>query len=265
MSDDQDQQSLLYEQYKDASNLNKRFEIIQRLQRSQADGYRWIFDHFDLTSPGPVLELGCGTGLLWLQNSERIPSAWDITLSDFSAGMLQETQQALSTSPHHFTFRVIDAHALPFADASFDLIIANNMLYHLTDLSTALTEIRRVLKPGGYLYATAPGGTAMTALERLGQQADVSLATDGQRFSLANGATSLLPYFARVELQLVDEPIIFTEADQLIAMLQSLTPATVSATAQFQQIRDQLAREQAEQGALNYQMDYGCFTASGKK
>jgi len=51
---------------------------------------QWVFDQFNLAAKSRILEVGCGPGLLWLQNVARIPEGWDITLSDFSPGMLDE-------------------------------------------------------------------------------------------------------------------------------------------------------------------------------
>lgn len=49
-----------------------------------------------------------------------------------------------------------DAHALPYADASFDLVLACDVLEHLVDDRRAVSEIRRVLRPGGTLLCTVP-------------------------------------------------------------------------------------------------------------
>ena len=53
--------------------------------------------------------------------------------------------------------RVADAEDLPFADASYDLVAAMWMLYHVPDLDRALAEVRRVLRPGGHLLAVTNG------------------------------------------------------------------------------------------------------------
>lgn len=50
----------------------------------------------------------------------------------------------------------LDAEALPFGDAEFDLVIANHLLEHVSDPAQALSEFHRVLKPGGVLVAQTP-------------------------------------------------------------------------------------------------------------
>jgi ubiquinone/menaquinone biosynthesis C-methylase UbiE len=111
-----------------------------------------------------VLEVGCGTGNQWTNNLDRIPRGWRFMLTDFSAGMLAEAQENLSGKLHHVEFKIADAQDLPFPDASFDAIVANHMLYHVPDRPKAFAEFRRVLKPGGKLYAATNGKHHMTGL-----------------------------------------------------------------------------------------------------
>src|SRR5437868_570166 len=59
--------------------------------------------------------------------------ACQITLSDFSPGMLQEARQNLAGSPQSFSFQVIDAQSIPLDAGSCDCVIANHMLYHVPD------------------------------------------------------------------------------------------------------------------------------------
>jgi ubiquinone/menaquinone biosynthesis C-methylase UbiE len=78
-----------------------------------------------------VLEVGCGSGQLWLVNHHRLPAGWHVILSDLSTGMLATAHRQLSPYGHDLRFVVHDAQALPFAAHSFDAIIANHMLYHV--------------------------------------------------------------------------------------------------------------------------------------
>src|SRR4030042_5807066 len=79
----QDQEYLESEQYKDASNLNARIQLHQRFSTNPHGWFCWIFDQFDLPSKPNILEIGCGPGILWLDNRDRIPAGWSIRLSDF--------------------------------------------------------------------------------------------------------------------------------------------------------------------------------------
>jgi SAM-dependent methyltransferase len=68
--------------------------------------HAWVFTHLHLPPTCHVLEVGCGTGQLWLENHQGIPAGWDVTLSDLSAGILATAQHQLSPYGHAFRFVV---------------------------------------------------------------------------------------------------------------------------------------------------------------
>ncbi len=138
-----DQKHLLQHQYQNASNLNARISLHARFSLNSYGWHPWVFDQFQLPPNARILELGCGSGALWLRNLERIPAGWDITLSDFSTGMVEDARHKLEGSTHPFTFQQMDAQSIPLPDASVDAVIANHMLYHVPDRNKAFSEIRR--------------------------------------------------------------------------------------------------------------------------
>jgi ubiquinone/menaquinone biosynthesis C-methylase UbiE len=108
-----DQSYLKSQQYKTSFNLDARIHLHERFSVNKYDWPKWVFDHFILPSNSCLLEVGCGTGYLWLQNIDRIPHSWEITLSDFSPGMLRETQFNLQPINDIFYFAMADAQNLP--------------------------------------------------------------------------------------------------------------------------------------------------------
>lgn len=115
------------EQYRDNRNLDARIALHERYSTAPRYFHLWVFDHFDLREDARLLELGCGTGALWQKNRARIPSSWQLTLSDFSFGMLQA---ARSTDVPAQLIQ-LDAQTIPFRDNSFDAVVADHMLYHI--------------------------------------------------------------------------------------------------------------------------------------
>lgn len=220
----QDPNILLTQQYHDASRLTARATLHARFSTNPTRWFSWLFDRFLTPASSAVLELGCGPGWLWLSNRERIPTDWDITLTDFSEGMLAEARQNMAHVPHAFTFAVADVQAIPYPDDSFDMVIANHMLYHAPDIPAALAEIRRVLKPGGRFYASTLAGDYMRELEQLLPHRRPPHLS----FNLDNGAELLAAQFGNVTLHRFDNTLVVTEAEPLIAYIVSMTPQSAT-------------------------------------
>lgn len=166
-----DRRYLRENQYRDASNLTARGGLHERFSTNGYGWHRWVFDRLELPADGWVLELGCGPGWLWRENSSRVPATWTVMLSDFSQGMVREAERNLAAvglgQRARLSFAVADAGAIPFGAASFDAVVANHMLYHLPDLAGALSEVRRVLRPGGRFYAATNGRAHLQELDEL--------------------------------------------------------------------------------------------------
>ncbi len=112
-----------------------------------------------------ILDLGCGTGIVARTLRDRLGGAARITGVDASAEMIGA---ARSVAPD-LDWRVGNAMELPFADASFELVISQQMLQFVTDRAAAVREIRRVLAPGGrVVLATWRNRTESPLFERLG-------------------------------------------------------------------------------------------------
>ena len=109
-----DQTYLLNDQYKDASNFTARFQLHERFSVNPQGWFPWVLDRVRLPAEARVLEVGCGPGWLWERNLERIPKGWDVTLTDFSPGMLEEAKHNLPDGDRRFRFEVADAQAITF-------------------------------------------------------------------------------------------------------------------------------------------------------
>ena len=94
-----------------------------------------------------VLECACGTGLL---SAVIAPKCRQLTATDFSVKMLKRAEKNCS-SFRNITYAQADITALPFADASFDKVVAANVIHLLDNPMTALRELNRVCKDGGTL------------------------------------------------------------------------------------------------------------------
>jgi SAM-dependent methyltransferase len=110
----------------------------------------WVLNRIAWRGDEQVLDVGTGSGLYFEAIQSRIPNGRLIG-ADLSFGMVQRAaQQPLAAQVGLINS---DVQALPFANHSFDVVLANHMLFHVPDINQALTELRRVLKPEGILIA----------------------------------------------------------------------------------------------------------------
>lgn len=100
-----------------------------------------------------VLDIGCGDAGVLIAFAERGSRCAGIELDEKSLerGRLRAEEHGVSVD-----LRGGVAEALPWGDGSFDLVILDNVLEHVTDQRKTLAEIHRVLRPGGLLYQVTP-------------------------------------------------------------------------------------------------------------
>lgn len=264
MSKLDDQQYLLNQQYQNASNLNARVALHARFSTNLVGWHGWVFDQFEFPDRCRVLELGCGPATLWQHNLQQLRSGWEITLSDFSSGMLAEARRTLGEHQKYFRFEQIDAQAIRFGDGRFDAVIANHMLYHVPDRPKAYAEIRRVLKPQGVFYAATNGPGHMRELRELLLRFDPALQLwDGKPedwFNMENGKAELAEWFADVRLLRYPDGLAVTEAEPLIAYVVTTLPAPLSAARRAELTRF-VEQEIARDGAIRITKESGLFVA----
>jgi ubiquinone/menaquinone biosynthesis C-methylase UbiE len=97
-----------------------------------------------------VLDVGTGAGFLALLFAEM---GHEVTGVDLSAGMLEKAKHNAEHMGLEVDFFYGDAENLPFEDSSFDLVVNKFLLWTLPQPSHAVREWRRVLKPGGRIFA----------------------------------------------------------------------------------------------------------------
>ena len=146
-----------------------------------------------------MLEVGCGEGEL----AERLAAiVLDVVAIDQSPRMVELTRA------RGVDARVADVQELPFPDDSFDAVLAAWMLYHVADLDRGLSEIGRVLRPGGRLVATTNAADHLGELLALGGMERWDLT-----FRAENAAEILGRHFANVERRDAYGTVTFRDID----------------------------------------------------
>lgn len=120
--------------------------------RWTADLRRYLFEHAGLAPGQRLLEAGCGSGAVLSSLADPdYPAGIQLHGLDLDAGFLR---LALRHAPSAALAQG-DAHALPYAGASFDLACCHFLLLWVSDPAQVLSEMRRVVRPGGWLLALA--------------------------------------------------------------------------------------------------------------
>jgi len=140
-------------QYKNHQNLTKRINLWSYGSNPESL-QKWIFSKIQLQENERVLELGCGTGQLWLENYTDVPSTCPIVLSDFSEKMVYKAKKNLISLNLPIHFEIINAEEIPYGNETFDVVLGCHMLYHVPNIEKTLTEINRVLKLSGRFIST---------------------------------------------------------------------------------------------------------------
>lgn len=143
-----------------------------------------------------VLECACGTGAI---TQEVAPHCQQIIATDFSDGMLRQAQKKCA-SFHNATFCKADIMHLEYSEATFDKVIAGNVIHLLDSPQAAINELIRVCKPGGkviiptYVNISKNGRPSLAArfLEMLGLDFKRQFDYDSYRqFFMNKGYTSI--------------------------------------------------------------------------
>jgi ubiquinone/menaquinone biosynthesis C-methylase UbiE len=123
------------------------------------NGYGRSLDQYFANHPLPlsrgakILDAGCGTGLLTLALLRALHFPVNITALDLSATSISAARKAVIDSPgrtRDVTFAEGNLLSLPFADNSLDLVVTSGALEYVP-LSEGMTELSRVIAPGGHL------------------------------------------------------------------------------------------------------------------
>lgn len=210
---------LITEQYKDSSNFVARIELNRKFSTNPQPLTRWLFDQMDFHRSSRVLELGCGNAILWRTNKDKIGADEKIVLTDFSEGMLDDAKKLLGSLRDRFEYKVMDAENIGFPENSFDIVIANLMLYHVPNRKEAFNQITKVLTDNGSFYASTFGRNNMKELNELVQEFYPqlnSLETLSNRFGLENGKSQLENYFEQVKITEYSDHLEITDAQPVI-------------------------------------------------
>ena len=258
--------------YASDRNLRIKEETQARYLVPQVDLASWALSTLDWTGVEAVLDIGAGRGSHYERLRRDKPELRYFAL-DLSPQMLRchpGASQRLACA---------DAMRLPYADASFDVVMANDMLYLLADLDSGLQEIKRVLKPAGRLLAATEGLFNLPELQVLLRRAIALLSSKGSKvetpappigaFALENAARILERHFFAVVRHDMPAALHFPDVEPALDYVDSLRglreyglPADVHWDDLMLILRQQLTQLSKLMGELELTVVYGAMIAS---
>lgn len=220
---DHDHTERIRRHYATDAHLRLRQEIHDKYSIPNRSFAEWALSCLPLQGTERILDVGCGTGLYYYKLMARWPTCQYVGL-DLLTGMLDKNPAVHRVQG--------DAIYLPFPNASFDVVMANHMLFHVSDIDQAIQEMRRVMKPQGLLMTATNSTQTMPELQVLMRRAIVMLSrgTSSQvrapsqpsdAFALENGTRYLSRYFFGVVRHDFPSALVFPQAEPAMEYLES--------------------------------------------
>jgi SAM-dependent methyltransferase len=250
-------------QYASSKSLDTRINFHNMYSTNKMGFGPWLISNYEIKEGMKVLEIGCGTGDMWKGHGDLIAKCDKLVLSDYSEAMLDAARKNIGEFSN-IEYKQIDVQNIPFEDSSFDIVIANMMLYHVPDIDKAISEVRRVLKDDGVFYSATYGEHNFNDVIAewfglVGKNYDPN-----HLFTLQNGGDVLGKEFADIEVRRYEDSLHVTNIDDLADYLQSLKALHGIGTMEREEILNMLLPH-VEGGAINLQKEYGTFIAQGIK
>lgn len=238
--------------------------------------YKWQSPRYDLPSivanelrctQGTLIDVGCGNGKFLKRFAVERPDLQLVGL-DIAPGMLAGIPACTVLG---------DAHRLPFPDDVASVVLVAHMLYHVDDIDQVLSEVRRVLRPGGIVVASTNSATDKVELDDLWSAAagDVLGVEHGprrvslsSRFTLEDAPAVLGRHFSDVRLIELPGLISVTDPEPIVAHMASYRAWAADCGVPFdptlERARQRVERTLVERGSFDIRCLGGIFFARSR-
>jgi ubiquinone/menaquinone biosynthesis C-methylase UbiE len=233
----------------------------------------WLVEVAQIPEGATILDVACGRGAVLFPAAERVGPGGHVIGIDLADGMARETGLEIERRGlKQAEARQMDAEHLTFLDSSFDLVLCGFSLQFFPHLARALSEFRRVLKPGGQITVTTWGADderwdwyanlrkAHGAVLKLGSQS-LDTPEEIQRWFSEAG-------FVNIQIHTKEMDMIYREEEEWWnvewsisgrAGLETLSPESLE---QFKSEAFEKAQAQKQADGFHYRLEAFCTSAN---
>lgn len=258
------QKNEVIHQYKDDSKFSKRQGFHDKYSTNKYGFRNWMFDKYEIKENSKILELGCGNGLMWDEKYEELPKDVHLILSDFSSGMCDLVREK-QKNHQNVEVKQIDIQNIPYEDNSFDIVIANHMLYHVEDVEKAIEEVYRILKPRGIFYASTLGVNGFQKylnqkFREFNKKMDF-FNIENWSFTLKNGKDVLKKKFNKIDMYEYEDSIEINDENILVEWVLTSTVLQGIKKEKLEGLSTCFAKDKDKNGMIHIPKQIGCFIA----
>ncbi len=260
--------------YQETTNdLLTRIDIHNKFGGRDID--QWMLELLKLQPGMKILDVGCGAGKQCFSYFNELKGNAEITGGDVSADLLGQARAENTRTGNRVKFTELNFNQrFPFEDSRFDLLSCCFAIYYAENIPFTLSEMHRVLKPGGRLFTSGP----MPDNKRLFY--DIIREATGKPIPPMPGSSrygseilsSMQKLFSKVDVHIFENPLTFESVDPFIAYTRAslsedrkLWSSFFSAKEDFEHIMDQItkvaAKRLAQDGKLVMTKVVGGFIA----
>lgn len=248
-------------QYGDVRKIAARARLHTRYTIAEIGWFPWVAAQLPIDAGARLLDVGCGPGWFWA-SCGPLPAGLDLMLVDRSPAMVASALDRCSgLRLAHLAGETADAMRLPFADASFDGVIAMHMLYHVDDPAQAIAEMARVLKPGGFLAVTTNGtGNLREIYELTTVMGGMPVDPAALRFGFAEAEDLMRKTFGEVAVRRHPSRMRVTEPEDVFLAMTSFPPCEDAGEAELAAFRRAIDEAfEKGGGAIETEQERGLF------
>jgi len=231
-------------------DLQTRIDIHNQYGGKDID--KWMLDILDPQKGIKILDVGCGAGKLCFSFYDYLDGDCEITGGDLSEELLTKARQENQQRNISIGFRHLDFNQpFDFPDNTFDLVSCSFAIYYAADIPFTISEIHRVLKPGGRLFTTGPmpdNKQVFYDIIHKATQQPIPPMPGSSRYN-SEILSAIRKQFSKVEVEIFENPLTFKTADPFL----SYTRASLSedrmlwknlfSRMDFESIMQKIARE----------------------